>query len=145
MNVKRLKKKYYVPGLISAIFIPLMFWYYADSKLKEPIPNVMDIGLPAKIRNTNEIQYTFEPLRNWNYKKIVIKPNTAKENSKFYVSEIIKMQKRNIRKTGVEFILNDKNSYGDFASVINDFHIAKQDTYAVDIEKTGHICNCKLC
>ena len=42
------RKIYYVPGLISAIFIPLLFWYYGNQKLLEPVPNVMDIGIPAK-------------------------------------------------------------------------------------------------
>jgi hypothetical protein len=44
----KLRKIYYVPGLISAIFIPLLFWFYGNQKLQEPIPNVIDIGLPAK-------------------------------------------------------------------------------------------------
>ena len=42
------KKIYCVPGLISALLIPVLFWYYGNRKLNEPITNIMDFGLPAK-------------------------------------------------------------------------------------------------
>lgn len=136
------RKILYVPGMFSAIIIPLVFWYLGNRKLKEPIPNVMDLGIPAKY-NPNlpieEQRATIEPIRNWNYKKIEVKPNTAKQNSALYVAEVKKMQQRNKKNTGVEFILSDNNSYGDFASILNDMHIAKQEMYGVDLEKTGHI------
>lgn len=135
------KKMYYVPGLISALLIPILFWYFGNRKLQEPIPNVMDIGLPVKIDSSDKWNdtYSFEALRNWNYRKIVVEPNTAKLNSNYYVSEIKKMQKRNVKNSGIEFILDNNNSYGDFASILNDLHIAKHDWYAFDIEKTGHL------
>ncbi|MBO6201057.1 MAG: hypothetical protein J6N74_05510 [Chryseobacterium sp.] len=97
--MKPLKKIYYVPGLISAIIIPILFWFYSNRKLNEPIPNVMDIGLPVKVHSTSSkeekdriYQNSFEPLRNWNYKEIIVKPNTARQNSDLYVSEIKKLQ-----------------------------------------------------
>ncbi len=131
------KKIFYVPGMISAILIPLLFWSFANRKLNEPIPNVMDIGLPGK--NHSGIVNNLEPFRNWNYKKIKVPRNRAKENSKFYVSEIIKLQKTNQKETGIQFILNDRNTYGDFASIINDMHISKHEYYGVDLDKTGNI------
>jgi len=94
----------------------------------------MDIGLPAKLTKEN-----FEPIRNWNYQKIIVKPETAKQNSNLYVSEIKKLQNRNEKYSGIEFVLNQDNSYGDFASLLNDMAIAKHETYALDLEKTGHI------
>jgi len=130
----------YVPGLISALLIPVLFWYYGNIKRNEPIPNIMDIELPAKLaEDKSNMNYTFEPLRNWKYKKIKVPSDKAKENSAFYVSEIKELQKRNEKNTGIEFIINDSNSYGDFASVLNDFHIAKHETYTLDLEKTGHL------
>ena len=137
MNTK-LRKIFYVPGMISAIIIPLVFWHLGSEKLKEPIPNVMEFGIPAKV---GDVPYdsTFEPYRNWKYKKIIVKPNTAKNNSKYYVLELKKLNARNEEETGIEFILNDENSYGDFISVLNDFHITKQERYGLDLEKTGHL------
>jgi hypothetical protein len=137
----KLRKIYYVPGLISAIIIPLVFWYLGNRELQKPIPNVMDLGLPAKYNPELPIneQNTLEGIRNWDYQKIYVKPNSAKANSKYYVSELKKLNARNEKETGIEFILNDENSYGDFISILNDFHITKQERYGVDLEKTGHL------
>ncbi|MGI9582191.1 hypothetical protein ACR1PO_13310 [Chryseobacterium sp. RRHN12] len=135
-----MKKIYYFPGLISALLIPVLFWYYGNQKFENINVSVIDIGLPAKeregIKNTLA---SFEPARNWNYKKIKIAPGTAKENSNLYVSELKNLQKRNEKESGIEFILDQNNTYGDFVSVLNDLAIAKQEQYAVDVEKTGHI------
>ena len=136
------RKIYYVPGLISAIFIPLLFWYYGNQKLLEPVPNVMDIGLPAKHIHSEKCKTSrtcFEPLRNWNYKKIIVQPNTARKNSEYYVSELKKLQKRNQKETGIEFIIGDNNTYDDFISLLDDMKIAKQEFYGVDMDKTGHL------
>lgn len=137
----KLHKKYYVPGIVSAILIPLVFWYYGNAKLKEPAPNVMDIGLPAKYNPNFPVnqQNNLESFRNWNFQKIIVQPNTAKENSKFYVAEIKKLQASNEKDTGIDFTLTDQNFYGDFASILNDLAIAKHEIYGLDLEKTGHI------
>lgn len=132
------KKIFYVPGLISALLIPVLFCYFGNRKLNEPIPNVMDFGLPAKLTKENHNDY-FEAFRNWNYHKIIVQPNSAKSNSAFYVSKLKELQNRNEKKTGIEFILNDYNTYGDFASLLNDMAIAKQETYGLDLDKTGHL------
>lgn len=143
--MKPLKKIYYVPGLISAIIIPILFWFYSNRKLNEPITNVMDIGLPVKVHSTSSkeekdriYQNSFEPLRNWNYKEIIVKPNTARQNSDLYVSEIKKLQQRNEKETGIEFMINDDNSYDDFISLLNDMVISKHERYGLDMEKTWH-------
>ncbi|HAO09116.1 MAG TPA: hypothetical protein DCQ50_19530 [Chryseobacterium sp.] len=135
-----MRKIYYFPGLISALLIPVLFWYYIHPYIDKTVYNVVDIGLPAKLRKDNYNQNaTFEPLRNWNYKKIAVPPNEAKNNSDFFVSEIKAMQKRNEKNSGIEFILSDKNTYADLISILNDMHISKNDMYAIDTEKTGNI------
>ncbi|RZJ84790.1 MAG: hypothetical protein EOO20_20830 [Chryseobacterium sp.] len=135
------KKIYYVPGLISALLIPVLCWYFGNRKLKEPITNVMDFGLPAKYDPTIPVdqQNTLEHIRNWNYHQINVKPNEARKNSKFYISEIKKLQRENKKETGIEFILDNNNTYGDFASLLNDMAIAKQETYGLELDKTGHL------
>lgn len=135
-----MKKIYYFPGLISAVLIPILFWYYGNQKFEDINLSVIDIGLPAKLKEdrSNDI-YSFEPIRYWDYKKIKISPGTAKENSKSYVSELKQLQARNEKESGIEFILDQSNNYGDFVSVLNDLAIAKQEQYAIDLEKTGHI------
>lgn len=134
-----MKKIYYFPGLISAVVIPLLFWYYGNQKFEEINISLMDIGLPAKLsKDKSNLTSTFEPLRNWDYKKIKIEPGKGKENSNIYISEVKNLQKRNKKNTGIEFILDKNNTYGDFASLLNDMAIAQQETYAYDLEKTGH-------
>lgn len=133
-----MKRIYYFPGLISAILIPVLFWYYGSKRVQPPY-TVIELGIPAKIRPNIPLDNTFEPYKNWNYKKITVKPNTALQNQNFYVSELKKLQKRNEKESGIEFILDQDNTYGDFVSILNDLAIAKQEQYAVDLEKTGHI------
>ncbi len=137
---RKLTKKYYVPGLMSALIIPLLFWFYGNRELQKPIPNVMDLWLPGKYNPKIPLnqQFSFENFRNWEYKKIKVVPN-AKESSKFYVSEIKNLQKRNEKNSGIEFILDDKNSYNDFVSILNDLAIAKHEVYGLDLDQTGHI------
>lgn len=134
-----MKKIFYVPGMISALLIPVLFWYYINPYIDTTTYNVIDIGLPAKFtKDQSNMNQTFEPFRNWKYKKIKVNPAQAKKNSALYVSEVKALQNRNEKNTGLEFILDEKNTYGDFVSLTNDMAIAKQETYAFDLEKTGH-------
>lgn len=135
-----MKRIYYVPGLISALIVPVLFWHYINPYIDKTKYNVVDIWLPPKLTG-DKINSTlsFESVRNWDYKKIKVDPSKAKENSKFYVSEIKSLQKRNEKDTGIEFILDKNNTYGDFVSLLNDMAIAKHETYALDLEKTGHL------
>ncbi|KMQ60055.1 hypothetical protein ACM46_17560 [Chryseobacterium angstadtii] len=134
-----MKKIYYFPGLISAVLIPLLFLYYGNRKFEEVNFNVIDIWLPAKAKVEGEKSYlSFEPYRNWNYKKIKVVPNTAKENTQLYVAEIRNLQKRNEKNSGIEFILDDHNNYGDLVALLSGVELAGQSTYTLDAEKTWH-------
>jgi hypothetical protein len=131
------KKIYYFPGLISAVLIPVLFWYYGNQRV-HPQYTVMDLGLPAKIRPDIPVDNTFEPYRNWAYKKIIVQPNTALQNQNLYVSELKKLQERNEKETGIEFVIGNQNNFQDFIALIDAMLLAKQESYGVDMEKTGH-------
>jgi len=131
------KKIYYFPGLISALLIPILFWYYASQRVHKPY-TVLDLGIPAKHKYNDSIDNTFESVRNWKYQKIIVKPNTALQNQHYYISELKKLQQRNAKETGIEFAINDKNNYQDLVSLINTMQLAKQETYGVDVGNTGH-------
>lgn len=137
----RMKRIYYVPGLISACIIPILFWFYGNRKHQEINVGVIDIGLPARIDSSREWshKYSFESLRNWDYEKIIVKPNKARQNSAYYISKLRKLQKRNQKKTGIEFILNSENSYDDLVSIITDFNFTKQERWGLDLDRTGHL------
>lgn len=135
------KKIYYVPGLISALLIPVLFWYYITPYIDFTVANIIDIQLPSQDKNANEDKNgigTFLPLKHDHYTKINIESNEAKKNSNLYVSEIRKLKNQNSQNTGIEFILNEKNTYGDFVSLLNDFHISKHEYYGIDLE-TGNL------
>ncbi|MCW3168474.1 hypothetical protein OMO38_08025 [Chryseobacterium sp. 09-1422] len=131
------KKIYYVPGLISALLIPVLFWYFGNQRTHSPF-TIIELGIPAKVTEENFANNTFERFRNWNYKKIVVKPNTAIHNQLYYRSELKKLQQQNIKETGIEFVIEDKNTCQDFIALIDAMTLAKQETYGVDMEKTGH-------
>ncbi|WP_223558657.1 hypothetical protein [Chryseobacterium lathyri] len=134
-----MKKIYYFPGLISAIIIPLLFWYYGNRKFEEVNFTAMDIWLPAKTKAGEKPSFlSFEPYRNWSYKKIKVAPNQAKKNTKLYVAEIKNLQKRNEKNSGIEFILDDRNTYNDLVALLNDVKLAGQFSYTLDVEKTWH-------
>lgn len=135
------KKIFYVPGLISALLIPVLFWYFGNRKYEEINISILEFGIPAKYDPKIPVdqQNTLEHIRNWSYRKIVVKPNEARRNSKFYISEIKRLQQENKRESGIEFILNDENTYDDFISLLNDMRISQQESYGIDLEKTGHL------
>jgi len=134
-----MRKIYYVPGLVSALIIPALFWYYGNQSV-HPQYTVMDLGLPAKPKEgMTDLINSFEPYRNWNYKKIIVQPNTALQNQQYYISELKKLQVRNVKETGIEFVIGDQNNYQDFIALIDAMKISKQDTFGVDIEKTNHL------
>lgn len=138
MKINGMKRIYYIPGLISALLIPVLFWYYGSQRTHEPY-TVMDLGLPAKAKKGTENSLnTFEPYRKWNYKKIIVQPNMALQNQQYYVSELKKLQARNEKETGIEFVIGDKNNYQDFIALIDAMKLAKQEAYGVDVEKTNH-------
>ncbi|AZA54132.1 hypothetical protein [Chryseobacterium sp. G0201] len=136
--MRKSNKIYYFPGLISAIIIPILFWYYASQRVHPPY-TVMDLGLPAKIKKgIKDSNSSFESFRNWNYKKIIVKPNTALQNQQYYVSELKKLQAKNEKETGIEFVIDDKNNYQDFIALMDAMKLADQENYGVDVEKTNH-------
>ncbi len=137
-----LRKIYYVPGLISAIFIPLLFWFYGSQKLKEPTPNVF-LGRFKKIRDLTKksLEWISSAARNWNYKKIMVQPNTARKNSNYYVSEIKKTTKNEIKKKlALNLLLVRQYCYDDFISLLNDIEIAQQNQFGVRFRKQVFIC-----
>lgn len=141
-----MRKIYYVPGLISALLIPVLFWYYISPYIDYTVYNVIDVQLPSKDKNVNFNQEennigNFLSLQRGHYSKITISGNEAKKNSNLYVSEIRKLRNQNSENTGIEFVLNKNNTYGDFVSLLNDFHISKHEYYGIDLESGNLVVN----
>lgn len=131
-HMKNKKKIYYVSGILSAIFIPIIFLFYAIPTYKEINVSVIDIGLPAKESATYEIpeEYKFPSTeRGWKYKIINLPANfTQKDESKFY-NLIKELQEKPYAKVGIRFQLNDDNNYNDFVKLLNLMLKTKQESY----------------
>lgn len=78
-------KIFYVPGLINALLIPVLFWYFGNRKYEEINISILEFGIPAKYDPKIPVdqQNTLEHIRNWSYHKIVVKPNETRGNSIF--------------------------------------------------------------
>ena len=72
------------------------------------------------------------------YSKITVRTNEAKKNSDLYISEIRKLKNEDSENKGIEFVLGENNTYGDFVSLLNDFHISKHEYYGIDL-KSGNL------
>lgn len=130
------KKILYFPGMVSAVFIPILFWYYGNQKYEEINFSYVEIRIdPIFYKKTDFNTFEF----NKGLKKIAVKPKETRKNSKFYISEIKKLQLEKNKDSAIEFILNDKNSYDDFVSLLNDMQLSKQENYILELEKTGHL------
>lgn len=49
-----MRKIFDVPGLIRALLIPVLFWYYGSQRVHTPY-TVIDLGIHAKIRKGMEL------------------------------------------------------------------------------------------
>ncbi|WP_294246030.1 hypothetical protein [uncultured Chryseobacterium sp.] len=134
-----MKKILYVPGMISALLIPAVFWFYGSQSIKKTY-TVMDLGLPAKIKKGVEnAPDSFESVRHWKYKKIMVRPNTALQHRAYYVSELKKLQAGKRKETGIEFVIGDQNNYQDIIALLDAMKLAKQEYYGIDMEQTHHL------
>lgn len=134
-----MKKILYVPGMISALVIPVVFCFCGYRSIKEP-DTVMDLSLPVKVKKGAEnVESSFESVRHWKYKKIMVRPNTALQHRAYYVSELKKLQAENRKETGIEFVIGDQNNYQDIIALLDAMKLAKQEYYGIDMEKTHHL------
>ncbi|WP_184873960.1 MULTISPECIES: hypothetical protein [unclassified Chryseobacterium] len=53
-----MKKIYYFPGLISALLIPILFWYYGKQRI-HPQYTVIDLGIPAKVKPNTSLDFSW--------------------------------------------------------------------------------------
>lgn len=132
------KKIYYVGGIISLIFIPIIFWIYAKPIYDNFNLRVIDLGLPAKAKKGKKLsEYIIIPMEGYNYQTIKLPQNFDEKTENNYFALIKKLQKNNIDKTGIKFQLSDKNNFNDLVRLLNLMQKTEQDVYGLDIDKTN--------
>ena len=136
--MKTHRKIYYVGGMISLIFVPIIFWIYAKPTYDNLNLRVLDLGLPYKAKKGEKPpQYAVIPIDGYKYEVVNVPKNFNEETEKKYFTLIEKIKNENIDKTGIKFQFSDENSYGDLVKLINLMQKTKQDMFGVDTEKTN--------
>ena len=135
--MKSRHKIFYVSGMISLIFIPLLFWYFATPTLKRMELTVIDVYLPFKAKPGQKMPENSQiPMEGWNYKPVTIKPNFGEKDEFYFKSLIERMTTEGISKSGIKFQFGNENSYGDFVKILNLMEKTNQEMYGFDMDKT---------
>ncbi len=136
--MRKRKKIYYFGGMISLIFIPIIFWFSAQPTLNELNLRVLDIGLPYKVKaDEMASNYAIIPIEEYKYETINLPSNFSEEIENSYVNKVLQIQKQNIDKTGIKFQLTDSNNYNDIVRLINLMLKTRQDFWGLDTENTN--------
>ncbi len=136
--MRKHQKIYYFGGMISLIFIPIIFWFSAQTTLNELNLRVLDIGLPYKVKAGEKVpNYAVIPIEGYKYETINLPNNFSEEIEINYVNKIMQLQKQNIDKTGIKFQFTDSNNYNDLVRLINLMLKTKQDIWGLDTENTN--------
>ncbi|MBO4233204.1 hypothetical protein FO675_02605 [Riemerella anatipestifer] len=134
MVMKTHKKIYYVGGMISLIFTPVIFWIYVKPTYDNLSLRVLDLVLPYKAEiGEKTLEHIVIPIDGYKYDIVNVPKNFNDET----LTLIEKIKNNNIDKTGIKFQLSDKNSYGDLVKLINLMLKANQDEFGLDTEKTN--------
>ena len=137
-KMKTHKKIFYVRGMISLIFIPIIFWIYAKPTYENLNLRVLDLGLPYKAKKGEKPrEYATIPIEGYNYKVVNVPQDFNAKTEKQYISLIETIRKENIDQTGIKFQLSDNNSFGDIVKLVNLMLKTKQDFWGLDTEKTN--------
>ena len=138
--MKRRKKIYYVSGMISLIFVPLLFWIYSKPTVERLNLRVLDLGLPVKVKKGEKnSKNAIIPMDGWNYKSVNVKPTFGKNDESYFKSLIEKMKRENIEKSGIKFKFNNENTYGDLVKILNLMLKTNQEVYGLDLDKTNSL------
>jgi hypothetical protein len=122
---KPLTKIYYLPGLISALLVPVLFYFVFQPKLQQMEKNsrVMDIKLgflEPKIRQPNDEFRDYIPTKDWTYQTVAVPPQDPmfRQKANAMVDELYR---NNVEKTGIRFKLSAQNTYADFVALLDLF------------------------
>lgn len=136
--MKTHKKIYYAGGMISLIFVPIIFWMYAKPAYDNLNLRVLDLGLPAKAKKGQKPpEYAVIPIDGYKYDVVNVPTNFNEEIEKKYFTMIENIENKNIDRTGIKFQFSDENSYGDVVKLVNLMQKANQDRFGLDTGKTN--------
>jgi len=131
------KRIYYLPGLISAIFLPVIFYHFSSKKIdqlnqrkvvltiSEPDPNLFSKNSFVYLKYEGH----FPPLRN--YTDVYLNDNDAlnRKTLEFTELKIRQIVEAKDSINGIHFIFGDKCKYEFFIEVLNILTLECAKTY----------------
>lgn len=123
--------------MISAVFIPVIFLFYAIPSYRQINVSVLDFGLPAKASDHYQIpeEYQFPSAeRGWKYQTVNLPVNFSEKDEQRYYHLVKELQHRKYDKIGIRFQFNNDNTYNDFVRLMNLMLKTKQDSYGFRAE-----------
>lgn len=125
-------------GMISLIFIPILFWYFGSATLKGMEVRVLDFGLRAKEKEGQPVpEYYRIAMEDWTYEPVNVPPNFEIKEEQNFENLIRLMVSQNVAKSGIQFKFTDQNSYGDLVKILNLMLKTNQDVYGLDLDDTN--------
>ena len=125
-------------GIISLIFIPILFYYFGSATLKGMEVRVLDFGLRAKEKEGQPVpEYYRIAMEDWTYKPVKVPPNFGTKEEQNFENLIRLMVSQNVAKSGIQFKFTDQNSYGDLVKILNLMLKTNQDVYGLDLDDTN--------
>lgn len=129
------KKIFYVPGIISLIILPIVFIYFAKTKIKEKDMRVISLFwadtnfMKAHSSLFFKSNKQSDPIRE--YTNIVFTGNSIDDNIKLAFAQIrIKeILTKNDTTSGLHFIFNDSSNYGTFVKAIDILQSNEENYY----------------
>lgn len=131
-NLKKHKRLYYVPGIISLLVIPLVFWFYVSNYIEQNDYRVISFNMPPKDHFENYPEENYKV--NYHYKEVNVPVNFSKETEDNFFKLIKNLQEKNIDKSGIKFQFNSENTYNDIIQLLNLMEKTEQGRYLFDFK-----------
>lgn len=135
MSKSKPNNKYYIPGIISMIFLPIAFYFFAKREMQKllvwaiPIHWADTAFMNKKDAIFSNFNWQFPPKRN--YLDIVFSGNQKDDNIKLEFAQIRIKEILKTRDTvnGIHFLFTDSANYGTFVETLDRLQIEGAKTY----------------
>jgi len=133
LNLKPHKRICYIPGIISLLVIPLVFWYYGTHYIEKNDFRMLGLNMPPK--NYLEDEFTAELFKDLIYNDVNVLPNFSDKTESEYLNLVRDLQEKNINKTAIRFHLSEQNTYGDLVKLLNIMEKTEQPRYGLRLDE----------
>jgi|GEM_PF-1121387 len=127
LDIKKHKKIYYMPGMISLIAIPLVFWFWVSEIIKDNSYGIIKLDMPTKEFRNDKLFSNI--LNEVSYEKIDVPANFTESVETQYYKLIKEFQMNGKENSGLKFQLSPKNTYNDFVRLLNLMEKTNQKYY----------------